>query len=636
MIAFFLPEKKQYLDISDDTKITVTMTTPLTDPDHVSRVYTFEFTAPRNAHNDALLQHAYRIDSRFSAQGMRCECVIGTLFAAGTLSLTDAAQGGYRLNFKSDERNILDELDYDLSTFAQETVHLIDSNVQIPFYNEYNFDILAEISTDPDGNFAETEIRILTSMGPILGLWNGLHLARKTDALQEMVDQFNLMANREVAYIVPNQQGGTLRIKIPVDPITGKELFQFDYIGFSQVQFLGFSTFFRFMNAKIVEKIDIINRDAASDFCFPTIFAPDFMDASNVEYFRSINNVDSVGNMLGNPLSTLSGNCINSYVPMLKVRYVLKKIAKRLNLTLGGDWYNEPDAQKLIIFNAKTIDKFGEINLYDGTGKKNVPHFCNFTNHTFTPGNHLPKITARAFLQQICHDLGIYIEVKNGMILLNRKLDLLRMMSKNMTKSIIANTINFAPRLDEGLKIAYIFDEKTIVPNGQLTATIINGSAKVQKNYILECGTLPMTTESEFFGSSRKTPHFFGKANDDGTALLFYRGVQQNARSAVFYPYATHDDTRHDGTVLGAWSLNPSGPKGLYNLHLKGIAELTVANEGEAVIGGETADITIREQHYGRIFAYTPNGHFEGIPKQIRLRFAKRGLDSVTMNFLVL
>ena len=633
MIAFFLPKYKRYLELEADTKITITATTPLADVEHLSRIYTFDFSIPVNPNNDAALRHVHRIDSRFGAQDLVCECQVGGVFVVGKLSVVDVSTV-YRISFVSESRDILSELDYDLSTFAQETIHLIPPTT-IPTYNEYRFRLkTGGVTGNPNApnygfNMGINGTSFLTS-------WN-YYPPYLEAALQSLATQINNYTQSTMASV--DNVSFLLVVKVPVDMSNGKEQFQWDYSLFSNIETHSFISPFGSINQQATITMNALNVDTNSDIVFPTVYAPNFASIDNVAFAKHINNVDSDGNMIENQYEAVKDNARNRFVPMFRVGYVLKKMANRLNLTLGGDWWKTEEAKRLIIFNTQTIDQNIEIALWNDTTEVFENKSISYVKSAIQPSAHLPNMTARAFLQTLCHDFGIFIEVKEGMLLLNKKRDIIDLLAKNRTHEIIPNTLRFVPRKDEGLKIAYNFGPETTIPTGQLQSVTINPTAKTKKTFAL-FGTLPMTV-STYDYTLRRVPHYFGKADEDSFGFLFYRGIQANApapfidNTAAVYPYATHDDLRHDGTSIGDWSLSPSGEKGLYAVHLKGVAEIELAQEAEVELNPSVADTSLKG-NYGRMFAYTPNGHFEAIPKQVRLRFSNRNLDSVSMILLIL
>lgn len=630
MIAFFLPKFKRYLELDTETKITITATTPLTDIEHLSRVYTFDFSVPVNPNNDAALRHVHRIDSRFGAQDLACECQVGGVFVVGKLSVVDVSTA-YRISFVSESRDILSELDYDISTFAQETITLLPTGATVQNANTYTFELFGDLSVS-DTHYA---CRLVTTEGVIfLADWSGS--IDTTSVLDELADKINVFFAVAIVATVANN---ILTVNVPV--VDGKEAFEWDYAAFTHVRLLNSITGYQVNNGLIATRINEINRDTNADFCFPTVYAPNFYE-NNEQFYKRVNNADIEGKMFQNIFSETKDNCINTFVPMFKVDYILKKIATRLKLVLGGTWYSEADAKKLIIFNTKNLDKWGEQGfwtriyaspLVTGFEDKLIPKYINYCNHEVKPSDHLPKMTARTFLQTLCHDFGIYIEVEGGVLKLNKKRDLIDLLAKNRTAEIISNSLRFEPRKDENLKIGYNFGTETIVPTGQLTPVILNPTAKIEKKYEL-FGTLPMS-ESEQDFTIRRMPHYFGVANSDQLGFLFYRGIVANNTATAIYPYATHDNLDPNLQEIGDWSLSPSGEKGLYEIALKGIAELELSQELELELNPALADIVLGN-NYGRLFAYSPFGQFEAVPKQIRLRFANRNLDSVSMTLLIL
>jgi hypothetical protein len=163
--------------------------------------------------------------------------------------------------------------------------------------------------------------------------------------------------------------------------------------------------------------------DAIRDFvesnslmCFPTRFNPGlYGDAPNPKPNDIVNGKNSSGFLLNTiDNGSFLVNNRNSIHPFLKVKFVLDQIASEFDIEFEGDWYDDPDTDKMLLDNSACLD----VSL-PFIGTKNYI-FCK---RTFNLSDLVPDITVQGFLKsfQNRYNLAIYQNEKNGKIVMQKR-----------------------------------------------------------------------------------------------------------------------------------------------------------------------------------------------------------------------
>lgn len=629
MITAKLIKGGQFLDFRSDERITITATGSLVDPEHINRVYSFDFNLPQSPNTNHLLHHIHQIDSSYIDEYGVELFIEGLPFTEGSIDITEISSNNYRANFKSKNRKILDELNYDLATFAKETITFADAP--------------SNITTIPK---AETYKLQFTNLNPNAITYHHLYFGNRNWMIAIRPEQTATQAAATMAANINAFLGS--RNGIPAAESDGEYLILnswynsrsspantriYDLIlkDGDNFKVVNITSYDSTVHQHYLSKIDLINRNPESDFVFPAVALPNVKDLKNFK--GVINHHDlSTGSILGN-IYLPEKSSWNVLVPMLKVKYLINKICERLELRPSGSWWQHQDAQELIIFNTVCLDNYVEYS--SPTGKQ----YLNVFTNTFNPANHLPKMTAKEFLVALCGLFGISMRVKNGKLHFDKKREAYTEISRDFTKYIIPNTLKFEKKKNTGVTIKFDSDSNIIMPDTQLKAFSTKPNASEQKDYLLSLLTLPYSLTSMFYSvpnetyANVKTPQYHGKLNEVSKALLFYRGIQQH--SGTLYAYATYDNkTPDNNNNLGYWSLEPSL---VYQEHLKNIAELQVAANVYASFEMNIDELIAFERgDYCKIMVYTPMGLLDAVIKQMRVKTSSQALTLIELEMLMI
>lgn len=599
---------KTYLDLDDKTNLIIQATTPMLDDDNVGRAFTFDFELPDSPTNIATLKHPNRLE-RFTQKVENASILFQNLpYLKGKLTVIDVKKT-IKTKFANEDRNILDKLDYDLSTFAQETVQLFTDGIVTGITLQWRLDFVTQAFVDGLWNVcsisinghrfsvtiqnwnASTQNTDLTADGTALAdainAYFGINVATYSIAWRAVLIQHNEI----FTFVVEN--------KIAVTPL--------------------FSTG-EYEHQRIVAGVQALIDVADPSFVFPRVYAPNMYPDNAVFKFMPILNYSVGSQILRNEWTTKASDFRNVLAPGIRLKYILEKIATRLDLTIAGDWWSQSEAQSIFFWNATTLDEFVEENLPNSTtGEK---QYLNRWKKSFIPGDFMPKITAKALLSILSKMFGIYYKVQGKRLLLLKKTTLYKQKSRNWTPYLIPESLRYELFEGKGIKISYSFPTDAVVPNNQLQPLQL-GDADNSTPYSLEIVTLPMTN------FIYHTASYWGKANSNINCILLNRTYNN-------WTMATSDNKNEVGDIIpNAWSLGFEGSTGIYALHLKTIAELQVAPNASALFDLPTEEITaLQRGDFVKIHAHTPNGTLRAIVKAIKIKPNKEEIGFAEVEML--
>lgn len=610
MIAFRV--KGGFLDLYPDTDHTLVWSNPVFDANNLARAFSWEVNLPRTPNNNALLQHLYRIDTTKPNRSTDCEVFINGLSALlGVIKISEVGSD-YVMYFQSNSLAVADILKNDLSYFITDSVQLFEDGAtglglqwicafqNNAYYPEYTNATLTIDTYSFNISYTDTDDRNLIAT----------QLASQITDAQIPGVQASASGDNCIIYSnTAHQVSG------------GGGIFVFGNYGGAE-----------YTHQRIVAKINTIVADVANQpIVFPYIQAPKV----NKNGSLSINTYDETG-IQRNVVSTTSGQSRNSVVPMLKVAYVVKKIAEKFGFTIAGEVWNDAEFQNKIIFNSVTLDDEQTFidPLHPAGGDK---QFLNVWKQSFLLSDHLPKMSALDFLNALSKEFGAYFWVDRTTLKLRRKSDLINLRPINITDEIDYNSIRHFPITKKTISILYKHETNTEGYEAEFDAFTVPRLNLPTEPEVLQFeipfDTLPMMGFSNI-GGFRRIPYYQGEADKTYKALLSFRGnYPLNSTGNAIYQYATSDNLDHQGAVItGAKSLCISTSVGIYENYLK----YTIEYEDATQIDVQSAlSFTKLLQAYNfefvKVLAISPLGQFESTVKRITIKLRPTLEKSTTL-----
>jgi hypothetical protein len=627
MIAFRLTEG--FVDLSPDATVSLTVTNAFLDNDYLSRAYTFDISLLASPQNKRLLHHAHRLDSVGQSATLPCTCLIdGIPFTEGVLIVENMdATETYKGYFKNTPHNILKDLEPKLATFAQEKILLYTEGYLDPtdMNMEFQISFVEMIPQQPYTFSVKIRGETFTVTDVIYDGLDEHSLQPKTEELASLIRgafgnqaaRLNIGGYVNLVGFLPSEVVNVLNMNVATDFDTS-----------------------RYAHKRIVQRVTALINDADSDIVFPVITAPNAYETVVYQGHKAFNHVQQSGKLYQNEWEKEKNGFVNPLVPMVRVRYVLKKIAKRLKLTLGGEWWDNPESQRLILFNAVALDEIIERTVViDQAGKHQ--EYLNKWKDSFVIGDHLPDVSARDFLRSLTQQFGLYIEISNGRLLLRRKRDLYNANVRQWSAVLVANSLKADIGLVAPIKLSYAFPDHTSQPlpteYRPLSITAKNTDSSVDaKDVVLDFNTLLRLEDGKGIETTWGfTPLWNGKTGERPMTLLFYRGLGTAVNGQTRYPYATSDNYLAGlSSSVGDWTLYLTGDKGLYKQHLEEWLPFETALGATVSFRVSVNDLTdFAAQQFCRIFSVTPRGDLHGLVEKInvKIRNNSRVLEAATV-----
>lgn len=603
MLALKIGNK--YLDLDEATNIAIQTTSPLLDTDSVGRAFTFDFELPNTPGNISVLRHPNRLE-KFIQVAEKSAIELEKLpYLKGVLNVV-SVQKKIRVQFAYSARNIFDELGYELSTFAQETVNLYTTGPVVGMSPSWSLTMQTNLFVDGVPNVVSIKINdhrfSVTAYN-----WNAATQNTNLNAeFQSLVDAINTHFGQTIAVY----QSSWPRIWIAHNEVL-------DFVVENKISVTPQYSVAEYEQKRIEIAVNAL-MTASDTFVFPQIYLPNYYTDNLSFKFFPVCNQGSMTTILNNQWSTDNKSFWNSLAPGVKLSYILGKIATRLGLELGGDWWAEDEAKRIFFWNGLTLD---EVIEEDTLTYPPTKRYLNRFKKSFTVGDFLPKMTAKELLQALSLQFGVYCKVQSGKLLLNKKKSLYGQKSRNWTPYLIPETLRFGLFSGKGVKLAYNFDKEAVIPVDQLQPLSIGDGATA---YTMDILTLPI--ENFVY----RVPKYWGKENTIITAWLFDRSNVDTNR------YATCDNKDMTGAVIdGAWSLELGGANGVYQQHLKAIVELINAPECSASFDLSSEQLAALERgDFVRVHAHTPEGTLRAVIKSMKLKPNVRSIGFAEVEML--
>lgn len=622
MIAFRLESKygDYYLDVPSDISVSLTVNNAFFDVESIQRAFTYDFVLPRTPRTDKQLQFLYRTDADRDTGDFETEMVIsGMPYERGVLSIQDV-EVGYRIQFKNKNRAILDSLDDDLSSFFTSIVSLLPVGYDARWKYRiglYNF----------QSNTGNT----------VTVLLNGQYFSKTVEG--SISDPANWGATLPII-------GARIQTIFPELTVTSDVSEIIIYSGTSlsltAVQHTQVTVLISHTPQAQIEfvtqQIQTLSEDPDCPVVFPTFTAPNFYTDDKPPHYsmRIVNECDGITGVFFTNEATLEKQAFKqTFVPMLRLTYVLQTIATKLGLTIGGDWYNLPETNRLILFNAVSLDDIIELT---GT---TPPQYINAHKTSFLPSDHLPDVTAKELLQKICTDFGLSMRIEGSRLTLTNKA--LKANIQHWTSKLVADKLKLEPGLNQGVKLHYNFGEtsksQTIPSNfapftpdprgvSQLSSPLGSGVKAVQLNF----NTILKYYDRDHAGLPLQTCWYWGKEGERPQTLLLYFGRDTTIGS---YPYASSQNTDYQNNILNPYSLALDGDDGRYATHLKGIVEYQNARTAQAIFRLTLDDLqAFQRGDYDRIIAFTPRGELKAVIKDMNVKIKNNAIEPALVNLL--
>lgn len=268
----------------------------------------------------------------------------------------------------------------------------------------------------------------------------------------------------------------------------------------------------------------------------------------------------------------------HTIVPCVKVPYILNRIAAALGThTFSGEVFDDSAIQKAIIPNNYCLDQVIRAQYSDLLFYKR-----NAFKRLIQLGKHVPQMTAAEFISRLCNHFALWLDITEDQLVFQKKQARIAQPANDIANDIDVEYTVSTNRTN-GWKLAHLRNPKEeLAISGQFTDITVDGGEAVTEipqsfymggYFLFNIAKMPATRQpllsNVFDTSAANTSMPF--------TLLFFYGIQTYTPGFTS-AYASSDNTNGIGTYVGPYTLDISGPDGLYERWHKGIIEASVAD----------------------------------------------------------
>lgn len=581
------------LEIAPDTDVQITASNPILDKDGIERIFSFPFRIPATPNNRRARLHRNRLDSYETAKAQPGSLTFqSNRLVTGFVEQTSFSAATEEIVCVNRPMKVLDRLG---KIRIYEILDKIDLTAGRPapawkfgmgFVGTYQIDISGNHFSANASSFPNIPVAGASLVAAINAVFPGL-ASYETIGNNLVLDGVLMEAQTLESYVL---------------------------LTLNTVNNLAAS---HYSNMKA--HFNAVNATPVASHCFPVIRWVDFYNGKM---------------MMADPFINAAWNGVfrdnvryqsdidiwqNTVIPFVKIPYIFSKIAAALGThSFAGDVLNLPEFQALVLPSNYAMDQviksqFEDLLLYK----------LNCFKSEIDLNKHVPKMTAAEFIQFIRDTFSLSMTISETQIEFKSNKARLAIPATNIGAEISVDYTVATNRAD-GWKLSHLKNEqeKVDIP-AQFTGIVVDGGEKeFQIRQSFYSGEFLLYGMGKFpYTHQPGVSNVFDVSSTSSTlppTLLFFWGNHLTLAGAS-YAFASYDNRNYLGKYLGAYTLDISGPDGLYNQWHQGVIETSVADTITT-----TAYLTIGQLQKlltwssARLRFYHPEGAVTGILKSIQ------------------
>jgi hypothetical protein len=540
-----------FLDLQSGQKIQITSSNPATDKDSVARVFSYPFQVAATPRNLAALLNANRLDAKRRGEAdYRPEVTMyvgGAPFEYGRLTIGQVSPDALECSFGNQERKLLDDL-------ATIKIRSLMPTISVP--------------QGETGTWIFTINPVLTpyEYRVLINDVSYFHLASPGD------DEFD--AGTALRDLINAAYPGTAIVSggTPTLEIRAETNDPFAVSTYSGLTLVSAVTVGEAVHTNLVDYLTDLQSVPADSHSFPMIRHDGFYGDANIGFTGFINYFHD--GTFGSNEPSVEKEWAYTYVPFVAYKYVLDQIADNLGFVWAGDFYDSVDFAQARMFSNYCLDKL-RYEWFDFGYK-----YYNSWKTAYNLADHVPDITAKAFLDLVFSLFNIYPTIRDKTITLHKRRDQLSADLNNISLNVVQDyRMTLVPKRGLTLRFKGVAAIQA-VNAGQLDDYVIGDGKNV-----LEFDLYPLP-DSYFNDSATDTTMRLAWVFEKGSSdemnvginafplrIFFDRGLQSDSDGDQYH-MGTHLDTDFDGVQIGDLSLEWDGDRGLYETLWKGWAEI--------------------------------------------------------------
>lgn len=629
----------QFIDMPQGLSLSLSVTSPLFDLERIGRAYSFPFRIPVTPVNNKVFEHVHRMNSSNAQRRYPAKLYIGNmptsmiLFQTGYVVVQDRNESEIEISFQNTQIAWIDEL-------KRTRLKDLTIPVTVPGAAYKPFVGLSVTNVeDPVG----TETMYIEVNGNLY------------EALYPVPDAIIDGINADFPGLAYHYTDTGPKITIMLDPNAVETLL----INLNPtITEPGVITVFFYPDTVETDREDDVKTayleyldgvlDNPDTHAYPVLEAQDLYDGKNAQYIGYANFYDVDGQtyvlndfdaepLLGQTYKQKGWK--NTLVPMPFLTAVLDAIFQYVGAqSVSGDFVEDQDLQKLLVFNTRTSDKLEHVSQFFVNSQYysdvNTPY--NAFQHQINLAQHLPDLTLYDFLMKLAGTFALTFGVEGIIGYVKTVESQLGQVAVDWTEKFSA-AYTISPPEHDGYELDFDRQNEDELIAGQLervapAAQSIKPLKIVSPFFSLyshpvNAGVEPFTWRWQvpyYNGVGASTPYEI--AGKSPFMLLFYHGRQPNS-NGFLYPLASAHNTNFEGDEVNAYSMNWDGPSGRFEKFWKRYV---------AYMSGETVtreavltlpDLLAWQKNPGRpVYLRHPKGNIKGIIREISVRVTDKGL----------
>jgi len=373
--------------------------------------------------------------------------------------------------------------------------------------------------------------------------------------------------------------------------------------------------------------------------CFPIIRWNDLYPSGENTLFSNVVNTCIDGTAFINT-NDKDKRWANTYVPMVRVAYILEKIRAQVGATEWvGDVFESEAIQSLIVVSNYCLDKL----YYDRYASDDDFWYINGFEQSWSLNACVPDMTAADFIREICDLYALTLDYGDGALGFNKSKTRADKKPISLDRKA-AKRYNISKNPHNGWVMRYKENllEKHSEPGQLETVTVGDGDVKVEV-----ARTFPMTSDYAFsLGGYLKTPI----TQQPGAARVFSSGSsrtslpltfllergQQVAELGNLYILASSDTTDYSGAEIADFALSIDGDKGLISIWHSGVVEFADGDQLSITALMSLGDLQkMMQWETAKATFYHPLGKVTGLIRSIRARMSGSTIEPVSIELII-
>lgn len=606
----------QPVDLDPDQAFEVVSTNPVTDKDRINRAFSFPFSIPASPNNLRIRAHAHRLDAlKVRKHDSGRVQFGGHQLLIGEIKTSKTSDQGEEAYIQNLPLRVWDDLkDFKITEILEEVdISGITTVAAVWWFivgtppNTYQIKIGDEIFFYSSLPGDTTYDVVLAMVALINAEYPGMAYGQPTTGLflySEMINEY------------PIDQTILLHITLNSVVTLGQQA----------------------MQRMLTHVEDVFNTPSASH-CFPIVRWHDLYPSGENTLFSNWINSCIDGTAFINSKDK-DKRWANTFVPMVRVPYILEKIRARLGaVSWVGDIFESEAIQSLIVASNYCLDKL----YFDRYPDDDDMWYINGFEQSWSLNACVPDMSAADFIREICDLYALTLDYGDGS--LQFKKSKIRADKKPISlDKKAAKRYNISKNGQNGWVMRYkdnLLEKHSEV--GQLNSVITgDGDVKVEvartfymtSDYAFSLGGYIKTPITQQPGSARVFSSGSSRTSLPLTFLL-ERG-QQAAELGNLYILASSDTTDYSGAEIGDFALSIEEDKGLISIWHSGTIEYADGDLLSLTAVMTLGDIQkIMQWDTAKATFFHPLGQVTGIIRSIRVRMSGSTIEPVSIDLLI-